>query len=118
MRTFDDWLKIMDEEQIRTLAYFKWEAAGKPDGRSEEFWQEAEKEIIKNDWWNFFNKFDIMSALRHLFDSKYYVSSFTTSLDYDSTENVAFVGNSKVWETAKTTKFKKCLKSAIGKILK
>ena len=33
------------EEQIRIRAHELWELAGKPDGRHEEFWYEAEKEI-------------------------------------------------------------------------
>ena len=31
-----------EEGVIRTTAYFLWEQAGCPDGRSEEFWFEAE----------------------------------------------------------------------------
>jgi hypothetical protein len=33
------------KEQIRVRAHELWELAGKPDGRHEEFWYEAEKEI-------------------------------------------------------------------------
>jgi hypothetical protein len=33
------------EDQIRTRAHELWEQAGKPDGREDEFWHEAEKEI-------------------------------------------------------------------------
>jgi hypothetical protein len=33
------------EEQIRTRAHELWEQAGKPEGREDEFWHEAEKEI-------------------------------------------------------------------------
>lgn len=32
-------------QQIRELAYQKWENAGCPEGRAEEFWLEAEREI-------------------------------------------------------------------------
>lgn len=32
------------EEQIRERAHQLWEAAGKPEGRHEEFWQQAERE--------------------------------------------------------------------------
>jgi hypothetical protein len=34
-----------EEEQIRVRAHALWELAGKPDGRDDEFWHEAEKEI-------------------------------------------------------------------------
>lgn len=33
------------EEEIRTLAYYKWEAAGRPPGDGSQFWSEAEKEL-------------------------------------------------------------------------
>lgn len=33
-------------QQIRELAYQKWENAGCPEGRAEEFWLEAEREIF------------------------------------------------------------------------
>jgi hypothetical protein len=33
------------EQRIRHRAREKWELAGYPEGRSEEFWLEAEKEI-------------------------------------------------------------------------
>jgi hypothetical protein len=38
----------MDEsmkEQIRIRAHELWEQAGRPDGREEEFWYEAERDI-------------------------------------------------------------------------
>jgi hypothetical protein len=38
------------DEQIRTLAYLKWEQAGRPDGRSDEFWLAAEQEIVDAEW--------------------------------------------------------------------
>lgn len=34
-------------EQIRTLAYHKWEEAGRPDGDGLEFWVLAEKEVVE-----------------------------------------------------------------------
>ena len=46
-----DFLKALDEieailvnaeESIRTGAYYLWENAGRPDGRSDEFWEQAE----------------------------------------------------------------------------
>ena len=33
------------EDQIRERAHQLWEAAGRPEGRQEEFWQQAEREI-------------------------------------------------------------------------
>lgn len=38
------------EDQIRTLAYLKWQEAGCPEGRSEEFWLAAEQEVIDAEW--------------------------------------------------------------------
>ena len=32
------------DEQIRMRAHQLWEIAGKPDGRQDEFWHEAERE--------------------------------------------------------------------------
>ena len=37
-------IKNLDED-IKVAAYLKWETAGKPEGKSDYFWQEAEKEI-------------------------------------------------------------------------
>jgi hypothetical protein len=34
-----------DEDQIKEHAYFLWAQAGKPHGRSQEFWLMAEKEL-------------------------------------------------------------------------
>jgi hypothetical protein len=36
------------EEQIRIRAHELWEVAGRPDGREEEFWHEAERELKKS----------------------------------------------------------------------
>jgi hypothetical protein len=33
------------EEQIRARAYELWEEAGKPEGRDDEFWQQAEQAL-------------------------------------------------------------------------
>jgi DUF2934 family protein len=33
------------EEQIRTRAHELWEQAGKPEGREDEFWHQAEREL-------------------------------------------------------------------------
>lgn len=32
-------------EQVQTLAYLKWESAGKPEGNGISFWLEAEQEL-------------------------------------------------------------------------
>lgn len=36
------------EEAIRVLAYFKWEAAGSPEGDGVDYWLEAEREVKAN----------------------------------------------------------------------
>jgi Protein of unknown function (DUF2934) len=36
-------------EQIRQRAYALWEAAGRPEGREQEFWHEAERELQNSD---------------------------------------------------------------------
>jgi hypothetical protein len=33
------------DERIRTRAHQLWEQSGKPDGRKDEFWHQAEKEL-------------------------------------------------------------------------
>jgi hypothetical protein len=33
------------EEQIRKRAFELWEQAGKPEGREDEFWRQAEREL-------------------------------------------------------------------------
>ncbi|MBR0716111.1 DUF2934 domain-containing protein [Bradyrhizobium liaoningense] len=33
------------EEQIRKRAFELWEQAGKPEGREDEFWQRAQREL-------------------------------------------------------------------------
>ncbi|GAA0003600.1 DUF2934 domain-containing protein [Bradyrhizobium diazoefficiens] len=33
------------EEQIRKRAFELWEQAGKPEGRENEFWQQAQREL-------------------------------------------------------------------------
>lgn len=35
----------MVKQEVQKHAYYKWEAAGRPHGRSMEFWLDAEKEI-------------------------------------------------------------------------
>ncbi len=34
------------EDDVRLLAYFKWEADGRPDGHDLHFWYEAERELL------------------------------------------------------------------------
>lgn len=36
---------VVTEEEIRQLAYLKWEQAGKPEGNSDYFWNLAEQEL-------------------------------------------------------------------------
>ncbi|SAL83346.1 hypothetical protein AWB67_06382 [Caballeronia terrestris] len=33
------------EDHIRTLAHLLWEEAGRPEGRSDEFWNEAQRQL-------------------------------------------------------------------------
>ena len=37
------------DEQIRTRAHRLWEIAGRPEGRQDEFWHEAERELRNSD---------------------------------------------------------------------
>ena len=37
------------DEQIRFRAHQLWEIAGKPEGRQDEFWHEAERELRNNE---------------------------------------------------------------------
>jgi hypothetical protein len=34
------------DDQIRQRAHALWEQSGRPEGRSEEFWHEAERELL------------------------------------------------------------------------
>jgi hypothetical protein len=40
MRTYQD-------EEIRDRAYVLWQEAGEPDGRDQEFWHQAERELAE-----------------------------------------------------------------------
>ncbi len=40
-------LEGYNKKRIQDRAYFLWLEAGKPDGRDQEFWDKAEKEILK-----------------------------------------------------------------------
>ena len=35
----------MSEEQIRTLAFYLWEQDGSPDGRADEYWEKARRQL-------------------------------------------------------------------------
>lgn len=39
---------IVPEEHIRTLAYRLWDEAGRPEGRSNEFWNEAQRQLASD----------------------------------------------------------------------
>lgn len=46
MPDFDSKLyKICSEEDVRTRAYYLWEAAGRPEGDGTDFWYQAQNEI-------------------------------------------------------------------------
>ena len=36
----------INEEQIRTLAFYLWEKDGCPEGRSEEYWEKARAQLL------------------------------------------------------------------------
>ncbi len=38
-------MPTLSEDKIRDRAFQLWDQAGQPDGREEEFWYEAEKEL-------------------------------------------------------------------------
>jgi hypothetical protein len=40
-------MAIPSREEIRIRAYQLWKDAGEPDGRSEAFWYQAEKELLR-----------------------------------------------------------------------
>ncbi|WCM23600.1 DUF2934 domain-containing protein [Paraburkholderia bryophila] len=39
----------VNEDQIRTLAFFLWEKDGSPEGRSEEYWEKARQQLRTDD---------------------------------------------------------------------
>jgi len=45
LEIYSKFYKRSNHEDISKLAYFKWLEAGKPEGRNEQFWLEAEKEL-------------------------------------------------------------------------
>lgn len=38
-----------DDEKIRNRAYQLWDEAGQPEGREQEFWYRAERELAEDD---------------------------------------------------------------------
>lgn len=49
-------------EQIRNMAHFLWEQAGRPDGRSEEFWLAAEKIQQNINYWQRYEDYEPKSS--------------------------------------------------------
>lgn len=45
----DDKTKLLRQQKIQELAYYKWQNAGSPLGRCMEFWLEAEEELEEQD---------------------------------------------------------------------
>lgn len=39
--------EVQQEDKLRELAYKLWEEAGRPSGRQEEFWQQAEERLAQ-----------------------------------------------------------------------
>ncbi|NGP18478.1 MULTISPECIES: DUF2934 domain-containing protein [Devosia] len=39
----------VDEAKIRDRAYQLWDQAGQPDGRDQEFWHDAERELAEEE---------------------------------------------------------------------
>lgn len=42
-------MQTMDQEKIRDRAYQLWDRAGQPEGRDQEFWFDAERELAEED---------------------------------------------------------------------
>lgn len=42
-------MHMIDQEKIRDRAYQLWDRAGQPDGREQEFWYDAERELAEED---------------------------------------------------------------------
>lgn len=38
-------MSTYDEQELRKLAYSLWEEAGKPEGREQDFWKQAETKL-------------------------------------------------------------------------
>jgi hypothetical protein len=46
LRKYPDRRARISEEQVRARAHELWEAHGRPQGRDEEFWVQAERELV------------------------------------------------------------------------
>lgn len=42
-------MQNIDQEKIRDRAFQLWDRAGQPDGREQEFWFDAERELAEED---------------------------------------------------------------------
>ncbi|MBN9332850.1 DUF2934 domain-containing protein [Devosia sp.] len=42
-------MHYIEENRIRDRAYQLWEDAGQPDDREQEFWYQAERELVEED---------------------------------------------------------------------
>ena len=42
-------MQTMDREKVRDRAYQLWDRAGQPEGRDQEFWFDAERELAEED---------------------------------------------------------------------
>ena len=42
-------MQTMDQEKVRDRAYQLWDRAGQPEGRDQEFWFDAERELAEED---------------------------------------------------------------------
>lgn len=42
-------MQTLDQEKVRDRAYQLWDRAGQPEGRDQEFWFDAERELAEED---------------------------------------------------------------------
>ena len=47
--TKEDKMHSVEQDKIRDRAYQLWDKAGQPEGREQEFWYEAERELAEED---------------------------------------------------------------------
>lgn len=45
----DEDMQTIDQEKIRDRAFQLWDRAGQPEGREQEFWYQAEREMAEED---------------------------------------------------------------------
>jgi hypothetical protein len=45
----EDSMHTMDHEKVRDRAYQLWDRAGQPEGRDQEFWFDAERELAEEE---------------------------------------------------------------------